>query len=175
MRAALFCCLSAIALLSGTWEAATATPIPTGTQAAARFLLATCLGSADDVSVVAQLARKQNWASMIDPAVPENDPVRVNGMWQVNQNGQSYTVTTGTGPHGKTSCLVMFIDPKPSRDGFIAAISSAVRLKSVIDSGRSSWHHEMYQIEDMAPKNVILQLASSPDGMVYEASIIGPP
>jgi len=49
-------------------------------------------------------------------------------MWRVRQNGQSYTVTTATGPWGSTSCLVMFNDPKPSRDDFIAAVSNAVTL-----------------------------------------------
>jgi hypothetical protein len=99
----------------------------------------------------------------------------VEGIWLVSQMGQSYTVSTGIGPHGKTSCEVGFIYPKPHRNDFIAAAANAVTLKNIIDQPSSSFRLEMYRIENLAPKNVVLQLASSPDGAVFEASAIGPP
>jgi hypothetical protein len=174
MRAGLIGALSVTSLLSSA-VLPVAAPIPNDAQNALNFLLTTCRESADNLAAVAQLAKQRNWTSMLDPTVPEPGPLKVVGIWLVSQNGQSYTVSTGTGPHGKTSCEVGFIYPKPQRNDFIAAASNAVTLKSVIDQASSSFRLEMYQIENLSPKNVVLQLASSPDGAVFEASVIGPP
>lgn len=173
MRSALIGCLSGLAVLSGVSLAAAATPIPPDTQTAADFLLATCQGSADNLDSVAALAEQQKWVSMIDPAIPQPGPLKVNGTWRVSQNGQSYIVVTGTGPLGKTSCQVMFNDPKPSRDGFMAAIAHALTLKTNLDQAMPDMRQEMYQIVNLAPSNAVLQIASRPTG-VFEASIIGP-
>jgi hypothetical protein len=174
MRAGLVGALSVMALLTGG-PLPLAAPIPSDAQTALNFLMATCQGSADNLAAVAQLAKQRNWTSMLDPTVPEPGPLKVEGIWLVSQNGQSYTVSTGIGPHGKTSCEIGFIYPKPQRNDFIAAAANAVTLKSIIDQASSSFRLEMYQIETLAPKNVVLQLASSPDGAVFEASVIGPP
>jgi hypothetical protein len=174
MRAELIGALSVTSLLSSAVLPAAA-PIPNDAQNALNFLLTTCRESADNLSAVAQLAKQRNWTSMLDPTVPEPGPLKVEGIWLVSQNGQSYTVSTGIGPHGKTSCEVGFIFPKPQRNDFIAAASNAVTLKNIIDQASSSFRLEMYQIENLSPKNVVLQLASSPDGAVFEASVIGPP
>jgi hypothetical protein len=174
MRAGLIGALSVMALLSGT-ELPVAAPIPNDVQTAVNFLLATCQDSADNLAGVAQLAKQHDWTSMLDPTVPEKGPLKVDGIWLVRQNSQSYTVSTGIGPHGKTTCEVGFIDPKPRRDDFIAAAANAVTLTNVIDQASPSFRLEMYRIENLAPKNVVLQLASSPDGAVFEASVIGPP
>jgi len=174
MRAGLVGALSLIALLTSA-ALLIAAPIPSDAQTAFNFLLATCQDSTDNLAAVAQLAKQRNWTSMLDPTVPEPGPLKVEGIWLVSQNGQSYTVSTGIGPHGKTSCEVGFIYPKPHRDDFIAAAANAVTLKNIIDQASASFRLEMYQIENLAPKNVVLQLASSPDGAVFEASVIGPP
>jgi hypothetical protein len=166
--------LSLIALLSGAARPVAA-PIANDAQTALNFLLATCQDSADNLGAVAQIAKQRNWTSMLDPTVPEPGPLKVEGIWLVNQNGQSYTVSIGIGPHGKTTCEVGFIYPKPHRSEFIAAAANTVTLKNIIDQASSSFRLEMYRIENLAPKNVILQLASSPDGAVFEASVIGPP
>jgi len=173
MRTVFFGCLSGFALLKGVSLAAAAPPIPFATQTAASFLLSICQGSTDNLNTVAVLAEQQKWTSMLDPNVSEKDPLKVTGMWRVSQNGQSYTVTTGVGPRNSTSCLVVFKDPKPSRDGFIAVISHALTLKANINHADSDMRQEMYQIVNLAPKNVVLQVASRPDGSVFEASIIG--
>jgi hypothetical protein len=174
MRAGIVGALSVMALLTGA-ALPLAAPIPNDAQTALNFLMATCQDSADNLAAVAQLAKQRNWTSMLDPTVPEPGPLKAEGIWLVSQNGQSYTVSTGIGPHGKTSCEVGFIYPKPQRNDFIAAASNAVALKNVIDQASSSFRLEMYQIETLAPRNVVLQLASSPDGAVFEASVIGPP
>jgi len=174
MRGGLVGALSFLALLSGA-SLPTAAPIPNDAQTALNFLLATCQDSADNLAAVAQLAKQRNWTSMLDPTVPEPGPLKVEGIWLVSQNGQSYTVSTGISPQGKTTCEVGFIYPKPRRSDFIAAAANAVTLKNIIDQASSSFRLEMYQIENLAPKNVVLQLASSPDGAVFEASVIGPP
>jgi hypothetical protein len=174
MRAGIVGVLSVMALLTGA-ALPLAASIPNDAQTALNFLMATCQDSADNLAAVAQVAKQRNWTSMLDPTVPEPGPLKVEGIWLVSQNGQSYTVSTGIGPHGKTSCEVGFIFPKPQRNDFIAAASNAVTLKNVIDQASSSFRLEMYQIENSAPKNVVLQLASSPDGAVFEASVIGPP
>jgi hypothetical protein len=174
MRARFLGGLSFIALLSGAVRPVAA-PIPNDAQTALNFLLATCQDSADNLGAVAQIAKQRNWTSMLDPTVPEPGPLKVEGIWLVNQNGQSYTVSTGIGPHGKTTCEVGFIYPKPHRSEFIAAAANTVTLKNIIDQASSSFRLEMYRIENLVPKNVILQLASSPDGAVFEASVIGPP
>jgi hypothetical protein len=174
MRAGLLAALSVMALLTAA-PLPSAAPISTDAQIALNFLLTTCQESADNLAAVAELAKQRNWTSMLDPTVPEPDPLKVEGIWLVSQNGQSYTVATGIGPHGKTSCEVGFIFPKPQRNDFIAAASTVVTLKNIIDQASASFRLEMYQIETLAPKNVVLQLASSPDGAVFEASVIGPP
>jgi len=149
------------------------TPIPNDTRIAVNFLLGTCQGSAHNLPAVAELARQQNWISMLDPAFPENDPLKVVGMWRVNQNGLSYVVTTGTGPNNHTACQVQFDDPKPGRDHFLAAVSDALMLKIVGDFPGPDWHMEMYQIKNLAPNNVVLLFVSSSDGAVYHASVMG--
>lgn len=175
MRIAPIGCLSGLALLSEVSLAAAATPIPFDTQTAANFLLSTCQGSADKLDAVAALAEQQKWTSMLDPGVPEKGPLKVNGMWRVSQNDQSYIVATAIGPRSSTSCQVMFNDPKPIRDGFIAAVSHALTLKTNLDQAMPDMRQEMYQIVNLAPKNVVLQIASRPDGSVFEASVICPP
>jgi hypothetical protein len=174
MRAAFIDSLSIIALLAGAALCAAA-PIPSDAQNALNFLLATCEDSTDDLAAVAQLAKQRDWISMLDPTVLEKGPLKVEGIWLVRQNGQSYTVSTGTGPRGKTTCEVGFISPKPRRDDFMAAAANAVTLTGLIDQPSPSFRLEMYRIENLAPKNVVLQLATSPDGAVFEASVIGPP
>jgi hypothetical protein len=174
MRTVFLGCLSGFVLLNGVSLAVAASPIQFATQTATSFLLSTCQGSVDNLNVVAALAEQQKWTSMLDLNVPEKGPLKVTGMWRVSQNGQSYTVTTGVGPRNSTSCLVMFNDPKPSRDGFIAAISHSLTLKTNIDRSDQDMRQEMYEIVNLAPKNVVLQVASRPDGSVFEASIIGP-
>jgi hypothetical protein len=174
MRVRLAGALSLMALLSDA-ALPLAAPLPNDAQTALNFLLATCQDSADNLAAVALLAKQHNWTSMLDPTIPEPGPLKVEGIWLVSQNGQSYTVSTGIGPHGKTSCEVGFIYPKPHRNDFIAAAANTVTLKNIIDQASSSFRLEMYQIENLAPKNVVLQLASSPDGAVFEASVIGPP
>jgi hypothetical protein len=57
----------------------------------------------------------------------------------------------------------------------MAAAANAVKLTNLIDQASPSFRLEMYRIENLAPKNVVLQLASSLDGAVFEASVIGPP
>lgn len=173
MRSALIGYLSGFAVLTGMSLAAAATPIPPDTQTAADFLLTTCQGSADNLDAVAALADRQKWTAMIDPSVPQNGPLKLTGMWRVSQDGQSYIVVTAIGPRGSTSCQVTFKDPKPSRDGFMAAISHAVTLKTNFDRADPDMRQEMYQIVNLAPNNVVLQVASRADG-VFEASIIGP-
>jgi hypothetical protein len=174
MRAKLIDALSIVALLAGAALCAAA-PIPNDAQNALNFLLATCRDSADNLATVAQLAKQRDWTSMLDPTVPEKGVLKVDGIWLVRQNGQSYTVSTGVGPRGKTTCEVGFISPKPQRDDFMAAATNAVTLTNLIDQPSPSFRLEMYRIENLAPKNVVLQLASSPDGAVFEASVIGPP
>jgi hypothetical protein len=147
--------------------------IPNDTQTAANFFLTTCQGSVDNLSAVIDLARLKNWIPMLDPIIPERDAVRVNGMWQVSQNGQSYVVALGTGPRSSTACLVTFDEPKPSRDDFIAAVSNIVTLKVEADPVSPHWRSEFYQIEDLEPMRVVLQFMSN-DGVVYEASVTGP-
>jgi hypothetical protein len=174
MRFRLVAALSIVALLTSPALTAAA-PVPNGAQTALNFLLATCQDSADNLAAVAQLAKQPNWTSMLDPTISEPGSVKVEGIWLVSQNGQSYTVSTGIGPHGKTTCEVGFIYPKPNRNDFIAAAANAVTLKNIIDRASSSFRLEMYRMENLTPKNVVLQLASSPDGSVFEASVIGPP
>jgi hypothetical protein len=166
--------LSAFALLF--WlSVAAAAPAPNEAHTAVNFLLTTCEDSTDNLAAVARLAKEPNWTSMLDPGVPEKGPLKVEGIWLVSQNGQSYTVSTGIGPRGKTSCEVGFINPKPRRTDFIAVVADALTLKGLIDQSTKEFRLEMYQVVNLAPKNVVLQLASSPDGTVFEASIIGPP
>src|SRR5262249_61285359 len=107
-----------------------AMPIPNDTRIAVNFLLGTCQKSAHNLSAVAELARQQNWISMLDPAFPENDPIKVVGMWRGNQKGLSYNVTTGTGPKKHTACYGQFNDPQARRDHFFAAVFDALALKN---------------------------------------------
>jgi hypothetical protein len=173
MRILLFGWLSGLALLNGVSLAAAASSPPFDTQTAASFLLSACQGSADNLNAVAALAEQQKWTSMLDPNVSESGPLKVTGMWRVGQNSQSYAVTTGVGPRGSTSCLVTFNDPKPDRNGFIGTISHTLSLKTNLDQADADMRKEMYQIVNLTPKNVVLQVASGPDGKVFEASIIG--
>jgi len=175
MRALLLCAISGAALLTAACSAGNSHPIPFNTQTAVDFFLSACKGSPDNLSTVARLAEQQGWTSMLDPEVAEGDPLKVTGMWRVNQNDQSYIVTTGVGPRTSTACQVTFDDPKPRRDDFVAAISNAMKLGAEIDQG-SGLRTEIYRIEDFAPKYVTLVFMSSPDdGSVYNASVMGPP
>jgi len=175
MRALLLCAVSGVALLTSACSAGNSDPIPFNTQTAVDFFMSACKGSPDNLSTVARLAEQQGWTSMVDPDVAENDHLKVTGMWRVNQNDQSYIVTTGVGTRTSTACQVTFDDPKPKRDDFFAAMSSALKLRNEIDQG-SGWRMEIYRIEDFAPKYVtLLFVSSTDDGSVYNASVMGPP
>jgi hypothetical protein len=172
MRATLIGLILAIAVGSGSPVAA-ASPSADESRAAAEFFLAACRGSADNLSAVADLARRQNWTSMRDPGFPEKEPIKVDGMWRVVRNGLSYSVTTGTGPDGKTGCQVAFDAPRPDRDAFFATVSHALTLTPDLDQAMTHFRLEIYRIENLAPKNVVLLfLSSHDDGAVFTASIM---
>jgi len=174
MRALLVCAsVGAAALLLTAGFAGDRQPIPFGTQTSVDFFVSACKGSADDLSAVARLAQQQSWTSILDPHIHEDRPLKVTGMWRVNQNGQSYIVSTGIGPGTSTACQVMFDDLKPRRDDFLKGVSSAMMLRAEIDQGSRSWRTEIYQIEDLAPNFVTMLFVSSPDGSVYHASVMG--
>ena len=109
---------------------------------------------------------------MLKPNIAESDPVQVKGMWKADENGHAYTVTTGTGPHNTTTCMVVFGDPKPRRDDLFAALSNALTLKPTADTPGSEWRSEMYQVENLSPSNVVLQIVSS-NGDAFTAAIMG--
>jgi hypothetical protein len=148
-------------------------PIPNDTQAAAKFLLTACGNSAHNLLAVAQLAERRRWASMIAAPDPENAPLRLTGMWRVDEDGRSYTVTAGLAPGDHTACQVGFEHPKPDRNDFFAAVSGALTLKVAGDFPGANWHMETYQIENLAPKNVTLLFVSSSHGAVYHAAVMG--
>jgi hypothetical protein len=160
------------ALMVGPIAAAAEGPTPSDGETAVQFLLSTCLNSVDNLDVVRKLADQQQWSSML-PSVPLKSAVRIVGAWRVSQNGLSYTVVTGVAPHGQTGCQVTFYNPNLKRDDFLAAVSKALTLKT-IDQHLSDWSLELYQIENLAPTQVMLQLASRPGGIMVEASIQGP-
>ena len=175
MRAVLLCAISGAALLATAWFAGDSHPIPFETQTAVDFFVRACQRSADDLSSVAKLAEQESWASMLDPDFDDGSPLKVTGMWRVNQNGQSYIVSTGIGPGTGTACQVMFDDPKPRRDDFLKAASTVMTLTAEIDQGSTSWRTEIYQVKNLAPKSVTLLFVSSPDGSVYHASVMARP
>jgi len=167
---------AAVALIAvGVWGLTPhrRTPIPTDTQAAAKFFLTACGDSAHNLRAVAQRAERRGWSSMITAADPEDAPLRVTGMWRVDEDGRSYTVTAGLGPGDHTTCQVGFEHPKPGRDDFFAAVSAAVTPKIAGDFPGADWHMETYQIENLALKNVTLLFVSSSDGAVYHAAVMG--
>ena len=82
-------------------------------------------------------------------------------------------VTTGVGPGDHTACQVEFEHPKPGRDDFFAAVSGALTLNVAGDFPGAGWRTEMYQIENLAPKNAVLLFVSSADGAVYRGAVMG--
>jgi hypothetical protein len=173
MRMAIVSLLAAMVVLSGSPLTAAATPAPEEGRAAAEFFLAACGDSADNLSAVADLARRQRWTLLRDPGFSQKDPIKLDGMWRIDRNGRSYTVSTGTGPGVKTACQVAFDDPRPDRDAFFATASHALTLTPVLDQAMTHFRFEMYRIENLAPKNVILQfLSSHSDGAVVTAAIM---
>ena len=63
-------------------------------------------------------------------------------------------------------------DPKPRRDDLFAALSNALTLKPTADTPGSEWRSEMYQVENLSPSNVVLQIVSS-NGDAFTAAIMG--
>jgi len=73
----------------------------------------------------------------------------------------------------KTACQVAFDLPRPDRDAFFATASHALTLTPVLDQAMTHFRLEMYRIENLAPKDVILQfLSSHDDDAVFTASIM---
>ena len=172
-RVTLVGCVAAIAGLGAAVLVARGPSIPSDTQATAKFLLATCGDSAHNLDAVAQRAERQHWTSMIHPGAGENDPLKVAGMWRVEQDGHAYIVTTGVGPGDDTACQVEFEHPKPGRDDFFAAVSAALTLNLAGDFPGGGWRTEMYLIGNLAPKNTVLLFVSSSDGAVYRGAVMG--
>lgn len=172
MRAMVIGGTAAIATLVAVVLATRAPPIPADTQATVRFLLATCGDSAHNLAAVARRAEQRHWTSMIDRPDPENAPLRVTGMWRVEEDGHAYTVTIGLSPGDNTACQVEFELPKPDRDDFFAAVSAVLTLTCTGDFPRVDYHMEMYQIENLAPKNVTLLFVSSSNGAVYRGAVM---
>jgi hypothetical protein len=162
---------AAIAGLVALALATRAPPIPVDTQATVKFLLAACADSAHNLAAVARRAEQRHWTSMIARPDPENAPLRVTGMWRVEEEGHAYVVIIGLSPGDHTSCQVEFEHPKPARDDFFAAVSAALTLTIAGDFPGSDWHLETYQIENLAAKNVTLLFMSS-DGAVYRGAVM---
>lgn len=168
-------CLSGILLFSTASLAFATPPDTTGAQTAADFFLGACLSAVDDLSALDQRAAHDNWTSLLNPNQPQNEPIKVHGIWRVaGQNGATYIVAAAVGPHNKASCQVAFSNPKPGRDAFVAALGKTVTLKSTIDNASPDLRTEMFQIVSALPKNLTLQMASS-GGAVLKATILGPP
>jgi len=163
---------AAIAALGAVVLATRAPPIPPDTQATVKFLLGVCGDSAHNLAAVARRAEQWHWTSMIDRPDPEDAPLRVTGMWRVEENGRVYVVTVGLSPGDQTSCQVEFEHPKPGRDDFFAAVSATLTLMCTGDFPGADWHMEMYQIENLAPKNVTLLFVSSSNGAVYRGAVM---
>lgn len=172
-RVTLIGCIAAIAGLGAAVLVARAPSIPNETRATAKFLLATCGDSAHNLDAVAARAARQHWTSMVVSGGGENDPLKLAGMWRVEEDGHAYIVTTGVGPGDQTACQVEFERPKPDRDDFFAAVSGALTLTIAGDFPGAGWRTEMYQIENLAPKNTVLLFVSSSDGAVYRAAVMG--
>jgi hypothetical protein len=150
-----------------------AAPNADDSRAAAEFFLAACQDSADNLSAVADLARRQSWTSVRDPGFPEKDQVKIDGMWRVVRNGLSYSVSTATGPCAKTACQVAFDPPRPDRDAFFATLSHTLTLTTDLDQAMTHFRLEVYRIENLAPKNVVLLfLSSNDDAAVFTASFM---
>ena len=66
-----------------------------------------------------------------------------------------------------------FEHPKPGRDDFFTAVSAALRIKFADDFPGAGWRTEMYQIENLAPNDVVLLFVSSSDGAVYRGAVMG--
>jgi hypothetical protein len=161
------------ALLSGA--ACAAGPDISAADKDTEFLIAACQNSINDLAVVGRLAKEQNWSSLIDPDLVEYKPVKIHGMWRVNRDGRTYTVTTGVDPKGITSCFVSFSEPRPQRDDFAASAAKALPLKSEGD-GRGhaqGVQFETYRIENSSSAGSMLQIVSM-DGLVLSAMIFGP-
>ncbi|MBV8825402.1 MAG: hypothetical protein JO084_13485 [Bradyrhizobiaceae bacterium] len=125
------------------------------------------------MDAVAQRAKRLHWTPMVDLGRAENDPMKVAGMWRVEEDGHAYTVTTGVGPGDHSACQVEFEHPKPGRDDFFAAVSGSLTLNVAGDFPGGGWRMEMYQIENLAPKNAVLLFVSSSEGAVYRGAVMG--
>lgn len=162
-----------LALLSGA--ACAAGPDISAVDKDTEFLIAACQNSVNDLAVVGRLAKEENWSSLIDPDLVDYKPMKIHGMWRVNRDGRTYTVTTGADPKGTTSCYVAFGEPRPRRDDLVASVARSLRLKTEgDDKGHAQGVRlEAYWIENLSPPGAMLVIDSL-DDLAMGAMIGGP-
>jgi hypothetical protein len=136
----------------------------------ADFLLATCLGAINDLSKVNVMARENNWQAM-----PAGD---AKGAWTVTLNGEQIGLVTGAkpSPHGPTGvCGMTYPSKTLNRDAFFSKIFTSLQLKTFADMSFAQGRMEMYEISSDGRTKIVLQIGSTPDGVVTLTSIVAMP
>jgi hypothetical protein len=145
-----------------------------GAEKDVEFFVSACQNSIDDPAAVGRLAKEQNWSSQVDPDRVDFKPLKIRGMWRVNRDGRTYTVTLGVDPKGIVSCFVSFAVPGPTRDDFSAIAAKSLPLKTEDDGEKhgTGVQFQTYRIKN-SPAGSMLQIVSM-DDLVIGAMIFGP-
>jgi hypothetical protein len=162
-----------IALLSGAARAAG--PDVSDAEKDSEFFVTACQNSINDPAAVGRLAKEQNWSSLVDPDRVDFKPLKIRGMWRVDRDDRTYTLTLGVDLRGITTCFISFGEPRPRRDDFTASAAKFLSLKTEGD-GKDHGpgvQFATYRIENLSPAGSMLQIVAM-DDLVMSAMIFGP-
>jgi len=143
-------------------------------QRAADFVRTVCIAAINDPAAVERMAKDQNWTVLTDRSSQDVPWATMIGTWRVARDDQAYLVSVATSHvrHGPQNiCSVVFPESKLARAGFFSAISAAWDLEVRIDS-TSAFRNEMYTINKVWPKDLVLQMTSSSDGILMSMTLL---
>ena len=176
MRITAVAALVGIALAGAVALVADAASGPRAERRAAAFARATCMAAMEDPAKVERMAKDRAWTQLTDRSSEQPGFMTVIGTWRAGQDDRSYLVSVATSrKHGRPQniCTVVLEDSTLARAAFFAAMSDGWDLATIADVASPELHHEMLTVRSARPLDLVLQMTSSPDGIVMSMTLLG--
>jgi hypothetical protein len=155
---------------------ADAAPGPSAEQRAAELVRATCMAAMEDPAKVERMAKVRGWTQLADRSSRQPSFMTVIGTWRAGQDDRSYLVSVAASrKHGRPQniCTVVLEGSTLARASFLAAMSDGWDLATVADIASPEWHTDMYAVRNARPLDLVLQMTSTPDGIVVSMTLLG--
>jgi hypothetical protein len=134
------------------------------------------MAAMEDPAKVERMAKDRGWTQLADRSSEQPSFMTVIGIWRAGQDDRSYLVSVATSRrHGRPQsiCTVVLEDSTLARAGFFAAMSDGWDLATIADIASPQWRNEMHTVRSARPLDLVLQMTSTPDGIIVSMTLLG--